>query len=42
MKIDERDFTAEKTYCNDIQELQDRYPDIHKACGVHVSIVRYI
>ena len=31
MKIDERDFTAEKTYCNDIQELQDRYPDIHKA-----------
>ena len=31
MKIDERDVTAEKTYCNDIQELQDRYPDIHKA-----------
>ena len=31
MKIDERDFTAEKTYRKDIQELQDRYPDIHKA-----------
>ena len=31
MKIDERDLTTEKTYCNDTQELQDRYPDIYKA-----------
>jgi len=31
MKIEERDLTAEKTYCNDTQELQDRYPDIYKA-----------
>ena len=31
MKIEERDLTEEKTYCNDTQELQDRYPDIYKA-----------
>mgnify|MGYP003628691479 FL=1 len=31
MKIEERDLTTEKTYCNDTQELQDRYPDIYKA-----------
>ena len=31
MKISERDLTEEKTYCNDTQELQDRYPDIYKA-----------
>ena len=31
MKIGERDYTKEKSYVNDIDELQDRYPDIHKA-----------
>jgi len=31
MKIGERDYTKEKTYVNDIDELIDRYPDIHKA-----------
>tara|TARA_B100000287_G_scaffold388980_1_gene398665 strand:+ start:287 stop:664 length:378 start_codon:yes stop_codon:yes gene_type:complete len=31
MKIGEKDYTTEKSYCNDIQELQDRYPDIHAA-----------
>jgi len=31
MKIGERDYTKEKEYCNDIDELMDRYPDIHKA-----------
>ena len=31
MKIGERDLTKEKEYCNDVQELQDRYPEIHKA-----------
>ena len=31
MKIGERDYTKEKEYCNDIDELEDRYPDIHKA-----------
>ena len=31
MKIGERDLTKEKEYCNDVQELQDRYPDIYKA-----------
>tara|TARA_R110000744_G_scaffold39158_1_gene89188 strand:+ start:9165 stop:9542 length:378 start_codon:yes stop_codon:yes gene_type:complete len=31
MKIGERDYTKEKTYVNDIDELKDRYPDIHKA-----------
>ena len=31
MKISERDLTEQKTYCNDTQELQDRYPDIYKA-----------
>ena len=31
MKIEERDLTAEQTYVNDIDELQGRYPDIHKA-----------
>ena len=31
MKIQEHDYTKEKTYCNDVDELLDRYPDIHKA-----------
>ena len=31
MKIEERDLTKEKTYCNDTQELQDRYPAIYNA-----------
>ena len=31
MKIGERDYTKEKEYCNDVDELMDRYPDIHKA-----------
>jgi hypothetical protein len=31
MKIGERDYTKEKEYCNDVDELKDRYPDIHKA-----------
>jgi len=31
MRIGERDLTKEKEYCNDVQELQDRYPDIHDA-----------
>ena len=31
MKISERDLTKEKEYCNDVQELLDRYPDIHKS-----------
>ncbi len=31
MKIKEHDYTSEKQYCNDVQELQDKYPDIHKA-----------
>ena len=31
MKIGEKDYTTEKSYCNDIQELQDRYPDIYAA-----------
>ena len=31
MKISERDLSKEKEYINDIDELKDRYPDIHKA-----------
>ena len=31
MKIGERDYTKEKEYCNDVDELMERYPDIHKA-----------
>ena len=31
MKIGERDLTVEKEYINDVDELKDRYPDIHKA-----------
>jgi hypothetical protein len=31
MKIEERDLTADKTYCNDIDELMDRHPAIGKA-----------
>ena len=31
MKIEERDYTKEKTYCTVVDELLDKYPDIHKA-----------
>ena len=27
----ENDYTSEKEYCNDVDELRGRYPDIHKA-----------
>ena len=26
MKIGERDYTKEKEYCNDVDELKDKYP----------------
>jgi len=28
-EIRERDYTKEREYCNDIDELLDKYPDIH-------------
>ena len=31
MQISERDLTKEKTYCNDLDELKDKYPDIYNA-----------
>jgi len=31
MKIEEHDYTKEKTYCTVVDELLDKYPDIHKA-----------
>ena len=31
MKVNEHDLTTEKQYCNDVDELLDKYPDIHQA-----------